>query len=223
MASLRQPSVARCKGGRIQQLATRCSVSILTNDSHCTDPSVGYRHMRFLAGCTVVIDGLYNLYISNASTADRRENAIFRAISVDGVRFVLHKHEVSPRSPYETGGSLVMWRDPFVVQDVTSKKWFMFLSATIAHQAISSRRLTCWLGVDTINATEQRSFREDFCSYEEERGCVAVAETASIDSNFALLPPAANIRQGHRWHQLSDVSAFTEMERPQVCTRERLL
>ena len=180
-----------------------------------------------------MMNGLYHLFISTASTNDRVEGAILRALSVDGVRYVLRRGTISPGTPYESGGSIVMWRDPFIVhrpalhrhstalsqteEESEEESWFMFVTASLRFNMSSVRSLKCWLGVEKIGAGAAHApAREDFCSYDTMRGCVALASAREADASWQLQGPAADIRVPHRWGELGDTAAFTEMERPQV-------
>jgi len=175
---------------------------------------VGWRaapsQVRFLAGSTLYHNGLYELFLSLASTGDRREGSIRRASSQDGFLFQFATEEVlASAPPYEAGGSMVMWRDPYPVW--AGGRWLMFLSATLSVPSTSARHVSCWRGVHTSALT-----REEFCSFEQDRGVIATAEAETLQGPWRLLPPAAHEKVPRDYVELGSQSAFTEMERPQV-------
>jgi len=156
-----------------------------------------------------MINDTYHLFVSNATTSDRHELPIFRALSTDGVRFSIQERAVTPSGVYEHEGGIVMWRDPFVVWH--HNRWYMFITASLIQTTASARSRHCFPGT-TVNS----DVREHICVYQQKRGCVAMATAATMSSQWALQLPAANLRVQHPSFHLSDGSRWLEMERPQV-------
>jgi beta-fructofuranosidase len=139
------------------------------------NPESSWEAGRMLAGCTLKENGVYYLFYSAAGEgADIMNEGIGLATSLDGVHWQRSPCElVKPDANYRWYGQYkrslgdcdydhYQWRDPYVVKDQETGRYYMFICAYLKEG-----------GHGTF------------------RGCVGLAVADQIDGPYELLPPAA--------------------------------
>jgi beta-fructofuranosidase len=141
------------------------------------EPSNAWEAGRMLAGSAYKEDGVYYLFYSAAAAGSEIMNeAIGLATSTDGVHWHRYTKQplVKPGANHPWYGSFYshvlsgegvwhfQWRDPYVVRDEKTGRYFMFLCAFLSQ------------GV-----------------HERFRGCIGLAVADKITGPYEILPPAA--------------------------------
>ncbi|GAB4524407.1 MAG: hypothetical protein Tsb0014_02850 [Pleurocapsa sp.] len=134
-----------------------------------TDPESNWSDGRILAGSLYKENGIYYLFYSAASSQDILEEKIGLATSVDGITWKKRKkpflqqdkrfYGSYPSVFNEKPGKQTPWRDPYLVKDPDTGKYYMFITT---------------------------SFQGDDTFY---KGCIGLAVADRIDGDYEILPP----------------------------------
>ncbi len=145
---------------------------------HSPDPSVKWESGRILAGCIYQENGVYYLfYPASPAGEELLHERIGLATSIDSKQWQRIKDFlIQPHPDFYTYSNQYLklnyddevkihkhwqWRDPYVVKEEFSGKYYMFITAASVHGT------------------------HDF------GGCIACAVAGKIDGNYEILPPAA--------------------------------
>lgn len=127
---------------------------------------------RILAGSMHKENGIYYLFYSAASSQEILRERIGLATSIDGINW--QKRSLSPLSELdnhyygtypsnykERPSRNTPWRDPYIVKDSRSNKYYMFITTSLKEGEIFHK------------------------------GCIGQAVSDRIDGNYEILPPVA--------------------------------
>ena len=135
------------------------------------EPNNEWESGRILAGSTYRENGLYHLFYSASGGGDLlKDERISLATSIDGINwqrcsadYFFSETEWSQWYGRQADTGHFHWRDPYIVQEPETGKYYMFISAHQRHRTASKFY-----------------------------GCVGVAVSDTLAGPYELLPPAAS-------------------------------